>query len=38
MSIVVKFKFDGSCFQRREASANFNVSYNMVFASPTQTQ
>ena len=26
LHIVLKFQFDGACFQRREARANFGVS------------
>jgi len=38
LHVVLNFQFDRACFQRREASAGFDISNNTVSASPTQTQ
>jgi len=35
--VALTFQFDLACFQR-EVGANFCVSNNSVYASPTQTQ
>jgi len=35
---VLKFQFDRARFRRREASANFDVSNNIVSVSPTHIQ